>query len=129
LGGCGDDAAQPPLADAAPDAPAPPDAPAADAPAPDAGAGPFSSSGDQTFLETETSLAVDGRGGVVAVWIGFRSAGATTIGYAVSRDFGGSWTPAQHVDAPEGRTASDPVVAVDPSGRFFLAFVGFRRDS
>src|SRR5262245_1638070 len=79
--GCGDDAAQ---ADAAePDA-AEPDA-AVDAAVDAAPDGPFISSSAETLIESETHVAADGAGNVVAAWIGIRSA-STSNGYAISHD-------------------------------------------
>src|SRR5262245_36621987 len=94
---CGDDSAQPPDA-AVPDAPmidaAPPDA------APDASK--YLSTGDNQILESETHVASDGNGNLVAAWIGI-SAATSTNGYAISRDRGATWSHAAHIDSPGGR--------------------------
>jgi hypothetical protein len=121
---CGDDSAQPP--DAAPT----PDAPMIDAAPPDAAidAQRFLSTGDNQLIESETHVASDGNGNVVAAWIGI-SIGNSTNGYAISHDRGASWSHATHLDAPGGRESSDPVVAADSTGAFFMSWVAFNRDA
>ena len=92
--------------------------------------GPFTSQG-ATSYETQTSLAADGKGGVVATWIGFSVSGSSSdsgIGYAVSRDGGKSWTAPALLESPDGRLASNPVVVADSKGQFSLAWLGFRID-
>ena len=93
--------------------------------------GPIST-GDGTTLETESTVAADGRGTVVAAWNAITVAGSNVselIGFAISHDDGDTWMPAHHVDAPGGRTGGDPVLAVDSSGTFFLAWMGFQFDT
>jgi hypothetical protein len=127
LPACGDDAAQPPDAPPMPDA-APPDA-AIDA-APDARA--YLSTGDNQVLESETHVASDGNGHLVAAWIGINNLGSTN-GYAISQDHGLTWSRPTHIDSPmngtNNRESSDPVVASDSAGRFFMSWVGFQRDT
>lgn len=89
---------------------------------------PFTSHGDASY-EAQTSIAADTKGGVVAVWIGFFADGTSSIGYAVSRDAGETWTAPRYVSSPGGRLASNPVVAVDGQGRFSLVWLGFRFDA
>lgn len=88
---------------------------------------PFTSEGETSY-ETQTSLAADGKGGVVAAWIGFFADNTSGIGYAVSRDGGEHWTAPAIVESPGGRLASNPVVVADGKGQFSLAWLGFRAD-
>ncbi|MEZ4300875.1 MAG: sialidase family protein [Polyangiaceae bacterium] len=88
---------------------------------------PFTSKGDSSY-ETQTSLAADDQGGVVAVWIAFFADNTSGIGYAVSRDGGDTWTAPSVVKSPDGRLASNPVVVADSKGVFSLAWLGFRVD-
>lgn len=93
------------------------------------GAGaPFTSKGASSY-EAQTSLAADGKGGVLASWIAFFTDGSSAIGYTVSRDGGETWTAPAYAKSPDGRLASNPVVAVDGQGRFSLAWLGFRPDA
>jgi len=93
------------------------------------GAGaPFTSHGAASY-EAQTSIAATAAGSVVASWIGFFSDNTSAIGYAVSRDKGATWTAPAYVKSPGGRLASNPVVAADGQGRFFLAWLGFRPDA
>lgn len=83
---------------------------------------------NQSFFESETSLWAFGNT-VVASWIAIPGGPSpSTMGYAVSTDGGASWSSPAGVSSPGGRDASDPVVAVDAKGTFYLAFVGFQRD-
>ena len=88
----------------------------------------FSSQGTSSF-ETQTTLAADTKGGIVVVWIALFSDNSSSIGYAVSRDGGDTFTPPAYVDSPGGRLASNPVIAVDGQGIFSLAWLGFRADT
>ncbi|APR78492.1 Hypothetical protein A7982_03839 [Minicystis rosea] len=90
-----------------------------------AATGPFSSKGTSSY-EAQTSLASDGKDTVVAAWIAFFSDNTSSIGYAVSKDGGGTWTAPQYIASPDGRLASNPVLAADGHGRFSLAWLGFR---
>ncbi|MFO0756662.1 MAG: hypothetical protein U0359_09235 [Byssovorax sp.] len=89
--------------------------------------GPFTSHGAASY-EAQTALAADGKGSAVVAWIGFFADGSSSIGYAVSRDAGASWTKPAYVPSPGGRFASSPALAVDGQGRFSLAWLGFRID-
>lgn len=89
--------------------------------------GPFTSKGASSY-ETQTSLAADSKGGVVAAWIALFADNTSGIGYAVSRDGGKTWTPPAIVESPDGRLASNPVVVADSKGVFSLAWLGFRVD-
>lgn len=87
----------------------------------------FSSQGKSSY-ETQTSLGANTTGTVAAAWIAFADDGASSIGYAVSRDGGAHWTAPQIIESPDGRMASNPVIAVDKSGVVILAWLGFRFD-
>ncbi len=83
----------------------------------------------QSFMEAETSLSVHGST-IVASWIAISGGlDPSTMGYAVSLDAGATWTAPAGVSSPNGRDASDPVVAADAAGNFHMAFVGFQRDA
>lgn len=85
---------------------------------------PFTSKGASSY-ESQTAVAATPQGDVVAAWIGFFADGTSSIGYAISHDAGKLWSAPQYVAAPEGRLASNPVIAVDSKGNFTLAFLGF----
>ncbi len=89
--------------------------------------GPFSSDAGSSY-ETQTSLAADGKGGIVAAWIAFFADNTSGIGYAVSRDGGDHWTAPAVIQSPDGRLADSPVLVADSQGRFSLAWLGFRAD-
>lgn len=88
---------------------------------------PFTSKGESSY-ETQTSLAADGKGGLVAVWIAFFADTTSGVGYSVSRDGGKSFTDPAVIQSPDGRLASNPVVVADSKGKFSLAWLGFRPD-
>lgn len=90
--------------------------------------GPFTSTGSSSY-EAQTSLAADAQGHAVAVWIAFFADNTSAIGESYSADGGASWTAPQYVYAPGGRLSSNPVVAADGQGQFYLAWLGFRADS
>jgi hypothetical protein len=94
----------------------------------DGGLSSFTSQGTSSF-ETQTSLAADAKGGILVVWNSLFADNTSSIGYAVSRDGGDTFTPPAYVASPGGRLASNPVVAVDGQGVFTLAWLGFRADS
>lgn len=89
--------------------------------------GPFSSKGTTTY-ETQTSIAADQNGNLVAVWIGFSANGDSGVGYAVSHDGGAHWTEPRLAATPGGRFASNPTVVADKQGRFTVAWLGFKVD-
>ena len=89
--------------------------------------GPFTSEGTSVY-ETQTSLAADTQGGVVATWIAFNADNTSVIGYAVSRDAGKHWTSPKTIATPNSGLASNPVVVADSQGRFTLAWLGFKVD-
>ncbi len=86
---------------------------------------PFTSEGSSLY-ETQTSLAADDNGNVVAAWIAFLPENKSAIGYSVSRNKGSTWTTPSLVSSPDGRQASSPIVASDDAGDFWLAWLGFR---
>jgi hypothetical protein len=87
---------------------------------------PFSSEGD-TDYQAEPFVVLDGNGGVVVAWLGFESYQAS-IGYAVSRDGGDTWTEPARIEAPSQRLSSAPVLAADSEGEIFLAWAGFHTE-
>lgn len=87
----------------------------------------FSSLGESSF-ETQTTIASDGQGGVVVVWVAVFAEGPSAIGYSVSRDGGASFTAPAYIAAPEQRLSTNPVLTVDSQGIFSLAWLGFRLD-
>ncbi len=87
----------------------------------------FSSLGASSY-ETQTSLASDGLGGLVVVWVAIYEGGGSAVGYTLSRDGGDSWTTPAYLPAPDDRLSTNPVVAVDDQGRFTLVWLGFRLD-
>ncbi len=81
-----------------------------------------------SFLEAETHIATAADGRVASAWIAVSTNGEPYIAYAFSSDDGASWDPPLPEFSPGGRVGSDPVLAVDPSGRFYLTWVGFYYD-
>lgn len=88
---------------------------------------PFTSIGASSF-ETQTTLATDGDGGIVVVWVALFTDSPSAVGYAVSRDGGASFTAPAYLAAPDDRLSTNPVVVADSQGRFTLAWLGFRLD-
>lgn len=80
-------------------------------------------------VETETNVAVAGNGYVAVTWIGIQLTQHSFSGYAISTNDGQSWTQPQKLEAPGGRTSSDPVVAAAPDSSFYLAWIAFQRDA
>jgi hypothetical protein len=87
----------------------------------------FSSLGDSSF-ETQTTIASDGSGGIVVVWVAVFTEGPSAVGYSISRDGGASFTAPAYLAAPEQRLSTNPVLTVDSQGVFTLAWLGFRLD-
>jgi hypothetical protein len=94
----------------------------------DAG-GPFISASQRTVWEEEPHLAATGSGDIVAGWIDIFPDHNSSIGYAVSHDQGETWARPGQIDSPGARVGSDPTVAVDSHGNFYLAWVGYLHDS
>ncbi len=89
--------------------------------------GPFSSQGAASY-EAQTTAAANEDGTVVVAWIGFFADNTSAIGVAISQDGGETFTPPAYVDSPGGRLTSNPVLAADGQGQFYLAWLGFRPD-
>ncbi|MGH7436550.1 MAG: sialidase family protein [Polyangiaceae bacterium] len=104
---------------------APADA-AADRDAPPSEWGPVSlSSSPATSFESETQLAVAPDGTIAVAWIGIGTrAPGSWISYRFSSDGGATFSPIRDVTLPGGLAGSDPALAVDASGNFYLAMVG-----
>jgi hypothetical protein len=75
-------------------------------------------------VESETTLAVSSQGVVAAVWIAGPPAGGTSIGYSFSTDSGQTWTAPGELSTPGGRDGSDPAIATDDAGNFFVSWAG-----
>jgi hypothetical protein len=73
-----------------------------------------------SMYEDEPHLAIHGDM-VVAVWNATVSASSSLIGYGVSHDHGVTWSVPALIAPPPCSFASDPTVAADSAGRFFLA--------
>ena len=93
----------------------------------DAG-GPFVSSSTRTVWEEEPHVAA-AAGSVVASFIDIFPDHNSSIGFAVSHDDGATWKKPGQIDSPGARVASDPVVAADSHGTFYLSWVGYRHDT
>lgn len=82
-----------------------------------------------SVLESEPHVAAAPDGTVAMAWIGIDYAKAH-IGVTTSADpkgDPGEWSPITPYFAPDGRTASDPVLVAEADGTFRLAFIGFVR--
>jgi hypothetical protein len=130
LAACVEDAAAPDALapDASVDAPAGPDASclantdaAASAPAISTGIGPV--------IDSESTIAADGRGRVLAAWIAYDTSSQSNIGFADSSDDGATYLPPQEILAPGGRVSADPVLAMSNDGHAYLAWLGWFRPS
>lgn len=88
---------------------------------------PFTSEGPSNY-ESQTQIVADTKGNLVAAWMAFSTNGDSAIGYAVSRDGGLNWTAPKTIASPNGRLASNPVLAIDGQGRTTLAWLGFALD-
>jgi hypothetical protein len=83
------------------------------------------SSNSQSELETETQLAVAGDGTIAIAWIAFSATQPDGwIGYTFSKDGGATFTSMGRLLLPAGLAASDPALAVDAAGNFYLAALG-----
>ena len=82
-------------------------------------------------MEAEVELAADANGHVLVSWIQIQVNGSAKIGYSMSLDGGQTFQKA--VLLPTDTTVdmnsdqSDPVVAVDAMGNFYVSWVGFDR--
>ncbi len=79
-------------------------------------------------LEAETHLAMAPDGTMASAWISISGGGGSDIGYVFSTDSGTTWTKPKTVGDASGRESSDPVIAVDPQGNFYVTWIAFMRD-
>jgi hypothetical protein len=77
-----------------------------------------------TLSQIEPTLAVTADGAVGVAWMGTRPGGRTTIGFRYSRDSGATWSQVRSIDSPDDRAGADPVLAADPAGDLYLAWLG-----
>jgi hypothetical protein len=89
---------------------------------------PVISAKPDSFIESETSTATAANGFVSVAWIDILQSGGSAIGYVFSTDDGKSFPEPSSVSSPDGRQASDPVLAVDAAGGFYLSWVGYYID-
>jgi hypothetical protein len=82
-----------------------------------------------SFLQAETSLARAPNGFVAVAWIDANLSGDTNIGYVISTDDGDSFPPPVILTSPGNRISSDPVIAVDASGNFYVTWIGYIIDT
>ena len=81
----------------------------------------------RTAVEAETHLAAAPDGALCSAWISILSNGSSDIGYVFSRDGGAMWTAPLAIGDSTGRESSDPVVAADAQGNFYVTWIAFRR--
>ena len=81
-----------------------------------------------TEAQTEPSLAVTPSGEVLIAWMERRGGNSTTLGIRFSPDEGKTWGPVETLASPDGRSASEPVVAADDKGNIYLAWIGTGKD-
>lgn len=80
----------------------------------------------KTAWEAETHVAVADNGFVAVAYIGLqKAAGQSTNGYTFSKNDGETFEAPQVLSSPGGRVASDPVLAADAAGNFYMSWVGF----
>jgi hypothetical protein len=77
-------------------------------------------------FDVETHLAAAPGGHLVSAWI---AAAEGAIGYAVSHDDGATWKQKLIPRDSIGREVSDPVIATDTQGNFYLTYLAFRRNA
>jgi hypothetical protein len=83
------------------------------------------SSNSQSEVDTETQLAVAGDGTIAIAWIAFSTTQPDGwIGYTFSKDGGATFTSSGRLLLPAGLAASDPALAIDAAGNFYLAALG-----
>jgi len=79
-----------------------------------------------TDLEAETHVAVAPSGLVAVAYIGISQGGFSTNGYRFSKNWGNDWEAPATLDSPDGRVASDPVLAVDSKQNFYMTWIGYQ---
>jgi hypothetical protein len=77
----------------------------------------------QTVLETEVQVAVAPDGTIAIAWIAEGPADIW-IGYRFSTDGGATFSPIGRMQIPPGLAGSDPALAVDSAGNFYLSALG-----
>ncbi len=87
------------------------------------------SQSNQSAIEVETHLAAAPDGTLASVWISLGGGGGSDIGYVFSHDGGTVWTKPKAVGDATGRESSDPVIASDTSGNFYVTWIAFQRDN
>lgn len=85
------------------------------------------STSPQSAAEAETHLALAPDGTIGVVWIAVAPTGGSNIGYTFSSDGGTTWSTPAMLSDPQSRESSDPVVAVDAQGNFYVAWIAFLR--
>lgn len=90
--------------------------------------GPISMS-NISMQEAETHVATASNGFVAVAYIGLQRGGDSTNGYRFSKDDGATWEPPASLDSPNGQVASDPVLATDAAGNFYMTWIGFKFDN
>jgi hypothetical protein len=89
------------------------------------GAGVPISSSSQDVFESEDQLAVAPDGTIAIAWIAIvRGAPGSWIAYRFSKDGGATFSSIGRLSLPTGLAGSDPAVAVDAAGNFYLAALG-----
>lgn len=88
---------------------------------------PFTSQGPSNF-ESQTHVVADAKGNIVAAWLAIDPNAPVAVGYAISRDAGKNWTAPKIISAPDGRSSSNPTLAIDGQSRVALVWAGFRLD-
>lgn len=82
-----------------------------------------------SFIQAETSVSSTPNGAVAVAWIDIDSTSASTIGYVISTNDGASFPGVGFLSSPGGMLASDPVIAADAAGNFWLTWVGYFIDA
>lgn len=88
---------------------------------------PFTSEGSSAY-ESQTHVVADAKGNIAAAWLAIDTNDPVAIGYAVSRDAGKNWTAPKIISAPDGRSSSNPTLAIDSQSRVALVWAGFHLD-
>ncbi len=83
----------------------------------------------KSAIEAETHIAEAPDGTLASVWISLGGNGGSDIGYVFSKDAGTTWTSVAVVGDATGRESSDPVIAVDATGNFYVTWIAFQRDN